>query len=251
MDPRAHLDALDHGVAQLRGVLATGDLDAPVSGCPGWTLADLGAHVGGIYRFAVTGLVEQRGLESKEPGPTERDAMLAWFDDAAASLLETLHRIDAADAWDREAWTMAPPATAAFWVRRQHQETILHLWDALESQGMDATAAAAVALDDAASADGVDEIVRMFFPRQVRLGRLAPLDDALAVSVAGLDAPLVITGDGSDARGAGRQADAVLSGPASSVLLALWKRLPLDAHDLAITGDPDAARRALSAALTP
>ena len=140
MDARRHLDALEHGSARLRDVLATGDLAAPVPGCPGWTLADLGAHVGGIYRFARTGLVERRGLDVKEAGPTDRDGMLRWFDDAASALIATLREVDAEPdgaGWQREAWTMAPPAVAAFWARRQHHETTLHLWDALQSQGME------------------------------------------------------------------------------------------------------------------
>lgn len=251
MDPRTHLDGLASGIAQLRDVLADGDLDAPVPGCPGWTLADLGAHVGSIYRFARTGLVERRGLEAKDPGPTERAPMLAWFDDGADALLATLREIDARDGWGEPAWTMAPPATAAFWARRQHHETALHLWDALVSQGADTAAASALALDDAAAADGVDEVVRMFFPRQVRLGRLAPLDDALGVSVSPLGASLVITGDGTGDPSAGATPHAVLAGPPSFVLLALWKRIPVDSPELIITGDRAAASRVVSSAITP
>ena len=47
------------------------------------------------------------------------------------------------------------------------------------------------------------------------------------------------------------QADAVLAGPASSVLLALWKRVPLDSPGLTVTGDVEAARRVVGSALTP
>ncbi|WP_378147982.1 maleylpyruvate isomerase N-terminal domain-containing protein [Cnuibacter sp. UC19_7] len=257
MDPHTHLDALTEGVPRLREVLADGDLAAPVSGCPGWTLADLGAHVGSIYRFARTGLVERRGLDVKEPGPTEREPMLAWFDEGADALLAALRSIDARDGWDAPAWTMAPPATAAFWARRQHHETALHLWDALESQGADPAAAAALALADDSAADGIDEIVRMFFPRQVRLGRLAPLQDSLGV-IAG-PVSLVIGGDGTgdphlDSRShavASEAPDAVLAGPPAAVLLALWKRIPLDSPGLTITGDLAAASRVVSAALTP
>lgn len=264
MDPRTHLDGLASAVARLRDVLADGDLDAPVSGCPGWTLADLGAHVGSIYRFARTGLVEHRGLDAKDPGPTEREPMLAWFDEGADALLTTLRAIDARGGWDEPAWTMAPPATAAFWVRRQHHETALHLWDALESQGADPAEAAALALDAATAADGVDEIVRMFFPRQVRLGRLAPLDDALGLVLrpvvgGGADAgsagaaALVLTGDGGAGGGSVEEPapDTVLAGPPSSVLLALWKRIPLDSPELSVTGDRAVAARVVSAAITP
>lgn len=238
-----HLAGLELGIGQLRDVLARGDPAAPVSGCPGWSLADLGIHVGSVYGFAHAGLVEHREFRPAHTGARGRDEMLAFFDARADALLGALRAIDAADDWDAEAWTMAPPATAAFWVRRQHHETSLHLWDALESQGVPREQSTAAALDDDTAADGIDEIVRMFCPRQVRLKRLEPLTETLELRTPGRE-PLRL-GDGAGTP------SAVLTGAAPLVLLALWKRVALDAPGLTVSGDPRAAARVVASPITP
>lgn len=238
-----HLEGLELGIAQLREVLALGDLAAPVAGCPGWSLADLGIHVGSVYGFAHAGLVEHREFRPEHTGARGRDEVLAFFGAQADALLGTLRTIDAADRWDAGAWTMAPPATAAFWARRQHHETALHLWDALESQRMPRQQATATALDDDTAADGIDEIVRMFYPRQVRLKRIEPLTESLEIRTTGR-APLHLGG------GAGSPS-AALAGPAPLVLLALWKRIALDSPGLTVEGDPHAAARIVASPITP
>jgi MDMPI C-terminal domain len=91
----------------------------------------------------------------------------------------------------------------------------------------------------------------MFFPRQVRLRRIDPLTDSLELAIE--DAPagdrLVLAGDGTGPAPAGTAA--ALSGEAESVLLLLWKRVPLGGRAFGLTGDLDAARRVLAAAVTP
>jgi uncharacterized protein (TIGR03083 family) len=243
MQPHEHLTRLEPAMTGLREVLADGELSAEVPGCPGWTLADLGAHVGGVYRFATAGLVERRGVDIAEPGFEARDELLGWFDTGAAALLATLRAVDERDAWGEPAWTLAPPHTAAFWARRQHHETVLHLHDALGSQG--AASGAVAVIDPECAADGVHEVVTMFLPRQLRLGRLEPLVGTLELRMPGF-APLRL-GEGR----AGDGSDAVLEGDPAAVLLALWKRLPAGDPALRVTGDREVAERILAAPITP
>lgn len=234
----ARLIAAAHRV---RTILADGDLAREVEACPGWDLADLGQHLGGIYRFATTGIIEGRGVD--EPtGPRERAEMLDWFDTGFASVLEAFEPRD----WSRDCWTFSPPHSVGFWIRRMCHETSLHLWDAETSQGR------AARMDSALAADGVDEVVTMFFPRQVRLGRIAALQDCVQVVLTDqIDVPaLLFHGDGTSAT-AGIVPDAVVRGPASDVLLMLWKRLPQVPDTVDIDGDRAAFERVFTTALTP
>jgi uncharacterized protein (TIGR03083 family) len=65
--------------------------------------------------------------------------------------------------------------TARFWFRRRAHEHAVHAYDAQVTVGAAGTIDAALALD------GIDEVVTVFLPRQVRLGRIPVLDRSLAV----------------------------------------------------------------------
>jgi hypothetical protein len=136
-------------------------------------------------------------------------------------------------------------------------ETAVHLWDAEGALGTPGP------VEEELAADGVDEVVRMFFPRQVRLGRTEPLRRALAVEVvsarasaqelvAGDGGPLtwVLAGDGTRPE-LPPPPEAMVSGPAEAVLLVLWGRLPLTDPRVVVTGDLAVAREVLAAGITP
>jgi len=220
-------------------LLSCADLATNVPTCPGWDLAALGNHVGGVYRFAATAVNENR--ESDTPtGPADHAAIARWFAESAHGLLDAFSRHDGQEA----CWTMAPPETVGFWIRRMVHETAMHLWDAESSQGVRAR------IEPSVAADGIDEVVTMFFPRQVRLSRIRPLDAAVRLEIDDIEAAdLVLAGDGLQPhRGS---IDATVRGRAEDLLLALWKRRPLEGAGLRICGDSTAAERVLSAALTP
>jgi len=129
------------------------------------------------------------------------------------------------------------PRVVDFWVRRQALETAVHRWDLLDATGARADLPADLA------ADGVDEVATMMYPRQVRLERIEPL--AAAVGLVCTDAPQssLIGADGVAPA-------ATVSGPASDLLLLLWRRLPLDSPRLSVAGDTAAARM-MATAVTP
>jgi uncharacterized protein (TIGR03083 family) len=231
VQPAAFLAQLDRAARDVVALLAEGELDAPVPGCPRWRLLDLARHLGGIHRWARTAVAEGRpGPESDADAPTERGALVDWFRAGAAELSETLRRTDP----DTPCWTFGPrPRTAAFWVRRQAHETVMHAYDAAASQGRTRP------FDPDLASDGVDEVVTMFVPRQLRLGRIPPLPAAVALEVP--DGRRVL-GDGDPA--------ATVTGPADAVLLLLWRRTTLDDPRLAVSGR-SAAAAVLDLALTP
>jgi len=227
-----YLPHLEQAAADVTAVLQTGDLDAPVPGCAPWRLTDLAHHLGGIHRWARTALVENRaGSETVDDAPRDRDALVAWFRDGADALVATLRDTDP----DAPAWGFGPrPRTAAFWFRRQAHETAAHAGDAAASQGASRPYGTELALD------GIDEIVGMFLPRQIRLGRIPPLP-----------ATLVLEPDEGGRWVLGNGPAATVSGPAEALLLLLWHRIALDDPRLAVEGDRPAADTVLAQALTP
>jgi uncharacterized protein (TIGR03083 family) len=234
----AALEHLDAAVAAFAAALE-GDVGRPVPGCPGWDVAALAGHLGGIHRWAGAALAGERPGEPDEVGPADPGELRAWFAEGAAALTAALRSTDP----DAPCWTFGPPPrTAAFWLRRMPHETTLHAWDAHAALG------AELPLDRDLALDGVDEVVTMFVPRQVRLGRLVPPPHV--VELRATDAP---PGTGSWRLFGGEDAapDAVVTGPPATLLLLLWKRLAPFPEGITVDGDEDAALGVLSAALTP
>jgi hypothetical protein len=115
--------------------------------------------------------------------------------------------------------------------------------------GTGAGQASAMATDLAL--DGIDEVVTMFFPRQVHRSRIEPLGCSLALVPDDGGVRWVLAGDGSTPSDDLPGAEATLRGPAAVLLGVLWKRLPLATTGVAVEGDPAAAQAVLAARLTP
>lgn len=240
MEPSEHLDWLTVESAAFGRILESGALDAAVPGCPGWDLAELASHLGGVHRWSRRAMTEGRPGTIRAQAPAGRQPLVEWFAAGAAALHQTLRDTGP----DTPCWTMSPPATARYWMRRQAHETAMHRWDAQASQGGPGR------FDPALAADGVAEIVEMFFPRQVRLGRQQPLAHSLRIEV-GDGAVHALAGDGFDSDAARRRCDASVSGDAEALLLLLWKRITIDDPRITVTGSRGAADHVLDASITP
>ena len=226
---------IDAEAAEVARLLATADLDAAVPSCPGWAVRDLVGHLGDVHRWA-TEVVRTRADSDLPPPPYDDSTLAPWFAGGALALTDALRAAEPGDA----CWTFAPPHSVAFWSRRQLQETMVHRWDLANALSAPAP------LDPRLASDGVDEAVTMLFPRQVRLGRQAPLSDTLALVDEVDGRRWLMTGDGT---GSDVPADATVTASAPDLLLLVWRRRPLDG--LAVDGDEAAARRVLAARLTP
>jgi uncharacterized protein (TIGR03083 family) len=230
------LGSLARDQARFVEILRSADLATPVPDCPGWTLADLGGHLGAVHGWARDAV--ETGAPHDEPTPpTDPRALAGWYADQAAALLDTLVTTPPGTG----CWTFGPrPRTVDFWVRRQPHETAVHLRDARRALGLD------VAIEPALAADGVDEVVTVFFPRQVRLERIPPLTSGLRLVAVDVDeGPWVLAGDGTGAEPA---YGATLTGTAESLLLWLWHR---DGADLEVAGDAAVVDGVRATALTP
>lgn len=235
--------SLAESASVVADVLTQGRLDAAVPACPGWDLADLVRHLGTVHRWATQVVVggELPERARVDGGPEGRDALIPWFAEGAAALAAALRDVDP----QRPTWTFGPPEVAAFWSRRQAQETLVHAWDARASQGQ----AFVIAPDMAV--DGLGEIATVMFPRQVRLERTPPLEHAIAFipTDALPDADgIVLFADGIRKP---TTIDAMVRGSAADLLLLLWGRAALADGRFVVDGDPGVVPAALAAAIVP
>ena len=240
LTPATYLASLNRDVAHFSKLLDDADLTVPVPGCPGWTVGDLTRHLSGVHRWAHGVLVT--GEPGEEPeGPQDADELRCWFIEGAQQLITGLSEIDPS----APLWTFGPkPRTAEFWFRRQALETLVHLCDLQQALGEPLT------IDDDLARDGVDEVVTMFFPRQVRLGRTPALTHSLELVVS--DDPHAtyrLSGDGTADGSESSSSDVSISGSAGDLLLVLWGRKDVEA--VSVLGDPALARTVIGAGLTP
>ena len=233
------LEQLETIAADVAGRTRSADLTAAVPSCPGWSVAVLVGHIGEAHRWAEHAVREgNRHAPEPDPPRTDRSALGAWYAESAALLVATLRKAGA----DHPCWAFGPaPHRAGFWSRRQAHEAAVHRWDLAAATGDDAGYPKPLALD------AVDEVATMFFPRQVRLGRIPPLTASLGVSTGGHE--WVLAGDGiSPPEG---PPDATVSGPADALALMLWGRTGLDDPRISVTGDRAAAATVLAAGIVP
>jgi uncharacterized protein (TIGR03083 family) len=231
----------------LRALVENGDLDAAVPACPDWDLRGLAHHLGEVHRWVAVAIAEGHPNAPTPVGPHPRKALLRWLDEGFVQMFDLLCDTDP----DEPCWTFGPkPRTTRFWYRRQAHEHAIHAWDARASQS---NAGARPEQDDdtALAVDGIDEVVGLMFPRQVRLGRIPALRRSLAIlptdGVA--DGSWVLAGDGLP--GPRPAPEATVTGPAEALYLLLWGRVTLDEPRLSVDGNREIAESVLSAGIVP
>jgi uncharacterized protein (TIGR03083 family) len=217
-----YLAHLRSDVDAVRAVLGSSALTEPVVSCPGWTVRELVEHLGSVHRWAA-GIVR-----TGSPSPLEDqhgvDDLPGWFSAGADELIETLAAADP----DEACWTFTAARTKAFWLRRQALETVVHRWDAQRALGQPGSIASALA------ADGVDEVVTLMAPRQVKMERIPPLPATLSLRATDTGQDWVL-GDG--------EPSASVEASAENLLLLLWHRLDPGDPRVRTTGDADAVLR--------
>jgi uncharacterized protein (TIGR03083 family) len=233
------VDALRHEAGGIGDLLSFADPATPVGSCPGWQVRDLIEHLGGVHRWTTE--IVRTGERVRFPDTAAGDDLAKWFTGGAEALTRTLTDADPA----RPCWTLASPEQVGFWSRRQAHEAVIHRWDLATAIG------ASAALDPALAVDGIDEAVFMFFPRQIELGRQAPLTDAIALLDSGSGRRWVLAGDGASTDQEATDVTATVSDGAAQLLLLLWQRVDLAETAAHVDGDRAAAQRVLSAQLTP
>jgi uncharacterized protein (TIGR03083 family) len=232
MTPEENIQAVRRESAMLADA-AGHNLAPTVPSCPDWSVSDLVWHVGGVHRHRIWLITEHpegpQGFELERP---KDDEIVDWFSEGAETLARALESRDPSDS----VWTWFPPdQTVGFWQRRMAQETAVHRWDAEHA------AAETHPIEPALAADGIAE----FFDTLMVVQDEPPKGNGETVHVHATDEPAewVITLDPKGARAEPKHAkgDAGIRGPASDVLLALWRRIPLD--HVEVLGDRALAER--------
>jgi uncharacterized protein (TIGR03083 family) len=250
-----HLDLLASLQDRFASAVAASDPAAPVPACGDWRVRDLVEHLAGVHHWAAA----QARAAAEIP-------LKALADAVGARELEAFYRAQATELHatlvdvgpDGAAWTLLGHAPASFWWRRQVHETLVHLHD-LRAAAAGSHAAVVAADDEVADtgvglapevwADGVEEVVTMFQPRQVRLGRTPPLGRTVRLEATDVDRAWTL-GAHEDGRPP-QDAAAVVRAPARDLDLLLWRRLTLAETTASVTGDAPALDDALAAAIVP
>ncbi|TQS40701.1 maleylpyruvate isomerase N-terminal domain-containing protein [Cryptosporangium phraense] len=239
-DAEFWLDSLRREGAAFRAAVTPETLASPVPSCPGWTVADLVAHVGAVYRRHAAHVV--RGVTTQPEGQIDPGAapagpaVIEWWDESFRLILAALDSTDpAAPAWN---WSIQEQV-ARFWFRRMAHETAVHRWDAQLGAG----AALTEPIDAPLAVDGIDERLDTYLagkhdwpddtPRGVITLRATDADGHWAVRMRGVGISLLDTGTVFDDE---PHAQAAVTGTASDLELALWGRVPLAV--LTVEGNP-------------
>ena len=164
------------------------------------------------------------GQRLHEPEPLVTDPAVEWYAGTATALLSALQAVSADEPVPNFSYV---DERAAFWSRRQMHETTVH--------AIDAAQALRLSEDDwglarSVAADGVDEVLQVFFPRMT--ARRQRPDVRSRIRLVATDTHqswLVAPGNGD--LGPPIQlhpsldADGSVSGTAAELYLGLWKRI--------------------------
>ncbi|TMD00630.1 MAG: maleylpyruvate isomerase family mycothiol-dependent enzyme [Chloroflexi bacterium] len=243
MDHPSHVAALRRDGAAAVVAATTDGIDAPVPGCPGWTVADLCGHLAAIHHRVGT-IVRDRLMDPprelwgvEPPPPAER---AGWLAEGHRALVAALEGADP----QAPVWTWTGPRTMSFWARRMALETAVHRWDLESAAGGGEPIAPELAVD------GIDELFEVFLAaRREPLYGAEPWrfgGDGERLHLHATDAPgeWVLRFAGGDVAVTREHAkgEAALRGPASELLLVLYGRVAPGAGDAELLGNPEVLR---------
>ncbi|MEU0265619.1 maleylpyruvate isomerase family mycothiol-dependent enzyme [Nocardioides sp. NPDC006303] len=260
LTPTAYLDHIRSESARFRAVLADTDPTTPVPTAPEWTAADLLWHVGGVVQHFWTFILETRPAvptdetytEPEKPAEATYEQLLAHFDEVNARFIKTLEETGP----EEPAWTWSREQTAGFTYRRQAHEILIHRLDA------ELTAGAVTPLDPALAADGIDEILDVFYGGKPEWASFAGGGQYVRVDAVDTDTQTWIelglvsgtrpNGDSLEDEHdlsvvspgdipAGTEPDALVEGTAADLDAWLWRRR--DDEGIQVTGDKDVYER--------
>jgi uncharacterized protein (TIGR03083 family) len=257
MNTDEYLTCLRADAAVLAAAARLG-LTVPVPSCPGWSVADLVVHVGGVHRAQaaiVAGRLQEPAGIRKEmfesvPGLLtwlEGSALMGgvsdlqavppglveWFEDGVEPLVAVLAAADPSE----PIWSWSPDRTARHYLRMMPIETAVHRWDAQLAHGV------AEPIDRSLAEEGIGHTFEVMIPAR-RSFREAPDGRGERYRFVQTDGPgaWVVRFDGEPAvTGGDEAADVTVSGPASDLFLFLWHRL--GPEQLSVAGDPELLTR--------
>lgn len=232
MDRTDYVAALRRDGARMADIAT--DLRRRVPACPEWDVADLLWHTGEVHLFwrsIASGRISGPAEYTEPPRPGD-DELVEWFREGVEATAAVLGGVDPA----KPVWTWARQQDAGFVQRRMAHETAVHCQDALAAAGL------AEPVERELAVDGIDEFLSFFLPG-------SPGDVDVDVHLHTTDGEgewhVVPGNDGWVVTREHRKAAAAVRGPASDLLLLLWRRKDLEG--LSTFGDDGGLRRFLAA----
>ncbi|MGW7362522.1 maleylpyruvate isomerase family mycothiol-dependent enzyme [Streptomyces sp. NPDC054841] len=227
--------------------------DAPlVPSCPGWSMSDLIAHLGGVHLYVnhilrdllrqppdladvFAGLpADRKGWPTPESTPPHRGPVPESLIDAYAKGAATLESHFRNSPPDAAVWTWSREQTVGFWLRMQTIEAAVHRWDAEAALGVPQP------VDTELAEYAVRQNFEVMAPAR-RSRKQAPAGTGERYRFRRTDGTgrWTVHLDGDDVRldaDDDGPCDVELSGTASDLMLFLWHRIPADRLD-EVTGD--------------
>lgn len=239
LDTDTCCDRFADEIAAFDAILRAADPDAAVPTCPGWTVADLTRHLGGIYRWV------DHIVATRTPTPiSRRDVDLGapddgsdagtWADWLTAGGEAVLARFrETPD--DVAVWTWGDGDTVGWWKRRLLHETLVHRLDLASATGTTA------AVEPTVAVDAIDEHLDNLSVRARSNPEVAKLQGDGSLHLHATDAEgewmIDLRADGFDIRHEHGKGSVAARGPALDLLAALLGRGPVDR--LEVFGDAD------------
>ena len=233
MKPSELIAALDRDSAAFVEGCEHAGLTTAVPSCPNWTVTDLLWHLTEVHDFWRTVVTDRLSDPSTyvEPERPSDDALPDLYRSGRVKLLKTLADADPTTS----SWTWSSDKTAGFVIRRMAQETAIHRWDAESAAGT------VTPVESTLASDGVDEFLAHFTGSVVK--GAVPVGGSVHLHCGDVDGEWTVreSENGFTVTREHSKADCAIRGPASDILLAMWRRIPLATCD--VVGDADVATR--------
>jgi len=220
------------------------DLAVTVPTCPDWSLERLVRHTGGALRWVelmVRTRAQEEVPEEQVPlgeGPEDAGALDAWLAETGELLVAALREAGP----DAAVWSWAGVPTSGFWARRMAHELTVHRADATLAAGLPYEVAPEIAADAIDEWLQIVEFVQRTMPddeaRELRgPGRSIHLHATDTSAELNAEWLIGFTEDVIAWRRGHEKATVALRGPLTSVMLAFYRRLPLDSPELEVLGE--------------
>jgi uncharacterized protein (TIGR03083 family) len=167
--------------------------------------------------------------------PADKD-LLTEYRAGLDELISVLSSLDPA----RSCWTWAGIQDVAWVIRRMAHETAVHAWDGHCAAGVTSE------LDAALASDGIDEFVHVMVRNNMGEGE-GPLSGSVHIHCTDVDGEwLIVPTETSDVvvTREHSKGDCAIRGSASSLLLGLWRRVPMSS--LEVIGSSEVAAQFLN-----
>ncbi|MGK0715322.1 maleylpyruvate isomerase family mycothiol-dependent enzyme [Leucobacter sp. W1153] len=213
------IDALEAAIARFTGLLSQTSGEEEVPTCPGWNVRDLVIHLGTIHRWAAA--IVLSGQMARKPRPVVHGGLSGWYSGTGTALVAALRAVEPNEPVPN---FDTIDETAAFWIRRQLHEVIVHTCDLAR-----ACAKAEPELPAELAADGIEEVLTVFFRRLVSNGSPPDVRENIRITARDIGSTWVVgPGETPELLTTGAAADATIEGTAQDLYFALWGRTPID-----------------------